>query len=480
MAAFTPGTPIETADPAIAVEGLPAGSHTFRLVVVDEDGNASLPADVDVLVVDPAPVVDSFSPAFGRPGTAVAIAGSNLASSATQVFFGSVPATVTSVSPTSVGTNVPAGAVTAPIRVQTPKGTAASARAFIVPSVLMVPKLPAPVDADFDPFGKEIWVTGNSTATAAAAVSYAAAVSLDGKITGMVTVGRSAGDIAVSRNADRRVGLVANLGSSSVTLISLSDRKVLHVFQLKADPDGVAVTPDGTRGAVAIPATGQVVVLDLVALQSVGELQVGRLPSKLVLAQAGKLGFVNCLGTGNVVGIDLRKPALVGAFAVGGGELSRPVQLTATPAGFPVWTANEGASSASEALSAAKVNDIKLDFKPGAVAADDAAKRAYLVGPASDILAVIESGGTEAKPFQMIAPGGSYKSVAALTDARLVAVAHPQKAAVSVFNAGARLQAVLDGFKAPSRIIATDDDAFFCVLDPAADAVALISCAGFT
>jgi len=456
------------------------GSHTFQLVVVDEDGNPSLPALVNVQVFDPAPVITSFSPGFGRAGTAVTITGSNLASANTQVFFGSAPATVTSVLPTSIGAVVPAGAVTAPIRVQTPKGAGVSARSFIVPNVLTVPKLSAPVDADFDPFGKEIWVTGNSTVTAAAAVSYAAAVSLDGKIAGMVAVGHSAGDISVSRNADRRVGLVANLGSSSVTLISLPDRKVLHVFQLKADPDGVAVTPDGTRGAVAIPATGQVVVLDLLGMQSVGELQVGRLPSKLVLAQAGKLAFVNCLGTGTIVGIDLRKPAIVGSFAVGGGELSQPVQMTATPAGFPVWSANAGSSSASEALSATKVTDIKLDFKPGAVAADDAAKRAYLVGPASDILAVIESGAADAKPFQMIAPGGAYKSVSALTDARLLAVAHPQKAAVSIYTGGVHLQAVLDGFKAPSRIIATDDDAFFCVLDPAADAVALIPTDGLT
>jgi hypothetical protein len=35
MAIFTPGAPVETAEPFIPVEALPPGAHTFSLVVVD-------------------------------------------------------------------------------------------------------------------------------------------------------------------------------------------------------------------------------------------------------------------------------------------------------------------------------------------------------------------------------------------------------------------------------------------------------------
>jgi hypothetical protein len=115
MAAFTPGIPIETDVPAITVDGLPPGPHTFRLVVVDEAGNASLPSLAKVDAVDPAPKLTGFSPAFGQPGDAVALFGSNLENGADRALFGNLAAPITALSPTRIDTVVPAGAVTAPI-----------------------------------------------------------------------------------------------------------------------------------------------------------------------------------------------------------------------------------------------------------------------------------------------------------------------------------------------------------------------------
>ena len=292
----------------------------------------------------------------------------------------------------------------------------------IDPKVIRVEKLAQPFDADHDPIGKELWVSANEPATAAGSGAFAMAISLaDGKLAGSVAVPARAGDIAVSRTADRRVGLVANPGARAATVIGLGQRERLKVFQLKDDPDGVAVSPDGTRGLVAIPATGQVIVLDLIEFRVLGELEVGRLPSKIRLAQAGKLAFVNCLGTGEIVGIDVRKPAVVGRFAVGGGGQSLPVQFTATEAGFPVWTADQQAAMASFSASASKVRDIRLDLRPGAVAADEGGKRAFLAGPESDRLAICSADSDQAVFAQMPAPAGGYKSVAALRDGSLAA-----------------------------------------------------------
>jgi hypothetical protein len=57
MAEFTPGVAIETAEPLIEVtvsrtNPLRIGRHRFRLVVVDDSGNQSLPDEVDVIVAD--------------------------------------------------------------------------------------------------------------------------------------------------------------------------------------------------------------------------------------------------------------------------------------------------------------------------------------------------------------------------------------------------------------------------------------------
>lgn len=66
MAEFKPNTPIETNDPKIEVTlaGAPLkpGRHRFRLVVIDDSGNASAPDEVSVIVRDstnPTAVLDA-------------------------------------------------------------------------------------------------------------------------------------------------------------------------------------------------------------------------------------------------------------------------------------------------------------------------------------------------------------------------------------------------------------------------------------
>ena len=67
MPPFVPGTKVETEDPSISVDvdpanPLPAGRHTFELIVVDEAGNASDPSTVEVIIRDsqkPTAVLDA-------------------------------------------------------------------------------------------------------------------------------------------------------------------------------------------------------------------------------------------------------------------------------------------------------------------------------------------------------------------------------------------------------------------------------------
>lgn len=412
MAIFTPGAPVETTDPFIPVEALPPGGHTFRLVVVDESGNESLPAFARLEVTRKGGLVD--------------------------------------------------------------------------PKVTTVRKLASPADADHDVFGKELWVSANGPVNAPNATAFAVAISLpEGEVVASVPIPARAGDIAVSRDPDRRVALVANLGARSVALISLKDRKVEFIFRLKDDADGVAVSPDGKIGAVAIPSTGQVIVLDLAEHAVLAEIQAGRSPSKVKIAQQGRIAFVNCVGDGNIAGIDLRRFTIVGRFPAGGSEISAPVDFTVTAAGFPVWTANTGArngnGSASAALSATRINDIPLKFRPASVAADEDGKRGYLVGPADDALAFTEADAGEAKVSAMPAPAGGYRSLAATRDAAFLAVAHPGKESASFYlGPEPRLRAVLGGLKAPARMIATDGGEFFCVLDPEGNTVSLVEIASLS
>jgi hypothetical protein len=82
MPVFQPNVPIETDVPTIAVqvnsgEALPPGRHTFRLVVVDNDGLQSEADTVDIIVKDtrkPTAVLDA--PAQVLFGQDIALSGS--------------------------------------------------------------------------------------------------------------------------------------------------------------------------------------------------------------------------------------------------------------------------------------------------------------------------------------------------------------------------------------------------------------------
>ena len=70
MPRFEPGISITTREPTIVVDpGLPAGSHTFRLVVVDSSGNTSVPVEMTITVQRPV-VVGPVRPSVEviRPG----------------------------------------------------------------------------------------------------------------------------------------------------------------------------------------------------------------------------------------------------------------------------------------------------------------------------------------------------------------------------------------------------------------------------
>jgi hypothetical protein len=69
MATFVPGQTVTTTDSRVEVTVSPStplsvGRHRFQLVVVDDSGNESVPAAVDVIVIDdkkPTAVIDAPS-----------------------------------------------------------------------------------------------------------------------------------------------------------------------------------------------------------------------------------------------------------------------------------------------------------------------------------------------------------------------------------------------------------------------------------
>lgn len=103
------------------------------MAVTSTSTGTSVQATYDNVRTLSLPVITSFTPSSGAPGTSVTINGTNL-SGVTGVRFNNTPATgFTIVSATQVTAVVPAGATTGKIAVTTPDGTAVSAANFTVP-----------------------------------------------------------------------------------------------------------------------------------------------------------------------------------------------------------------------------------------------------------------------------------------------------------------------------------------------------------
>ena len=85
MAVFEVGVPIETPDAKIEVDVnqdrfLPVGRHVFSLTVVDDSGNRSVPAQVDVIVLDDqAPTAIIRAPRQVPPGQSFVLDGTESA-----------------------------------------------------------------------------------------------------------------------------------------------------------------------------------------------------------------------------------------------------------------------------------------------------------------------------------------------------------------------------------------------------------------
>src|SRR4029453_18628594 len=94
---------------------VPPTAATGPITVTTPAGSAT--SSGAFIVPPPAPVIDSFSPTTGSPGTMVTINGQNLGSASEVRFSGTnaVASPITVVSPQSIQAAVPATAATGPI-----------------------------------------------------------------------------------------------------------------------------------------------------------------------------------------------------------------------------------------------------------------------------------------------------------------------------------------------------------------------------
>jgi hypothetical protein len=148
-----------------------------------------------------APVVSSFAPASGAPGTSVTVNGSGF-TGATSVTFNGTPAAFTVGSDPQVTATVPSGATSGPIGVTTAAGTGTSSSSFSVATATVAPKISS-ISPTSGPVGTVVAITGSGL-TGATSVKFGGGVAAsytvvsDTRINATVPSGASSGGIAVT------------------------------------------------------------------------------------------------------------------------------------------------------------------------------------------------------------------------------------------------------------------------------------------
>ncbi len=119
----------------ILLATVPIGATTGPITVTTPNGVATSASNFTVPTVA-LPTITGFSPARGQPGTPVTISGLNFAGATAVKFNGMSVIKFSTISPNTITTVVPLRALTGPITVVTPAGTATSANQFIVNQII--------------------------------------------------------------------------------------------------------------------------------------------------------------------------------------------------------------------------------------------------------------------------------------------------------------------------------------------------------
>jgi methionine-rich copper-binding protein CopC len=355
----------------------PAGVTTGPVIVTTPGGPSN------GLLFVAAPVLNSFSPASGGPGTVVTLTGQNLAL-ATQVSFNGVAASgFTVVSATQLTATVPVGASTGFIQVTTPGGTSSSSGFFTVSTPVLTVIAPAA-----GPAGTVVTLTGTNLlgltdVTFNGLAAPGATVDATGtQVTVTAPAGVTSGPVVATTSAGRSNGL------------QFSSAPHLTAISPAFGPAGTLVTLTGTGLAGTTQVTFNGTVAPGFVLNASGTQITGPAPAGVT---TGPVVATNGYGSGN--GLVFTLPPTISSLA---------------PASSPVGSSVVVTGSDLTGATRVTVN--------GTVAAG------FTVNSASQLTFVVPAGATSG-PVRVTTPAGTATSAVSLV------VPAPQLATLSP-NAG--------------------------------------------
>lgn len=265
------------------------------------------------------------------------------------------------------------------------------------------------------------------------------------------------GSIQVSYS--QTIAYVANLGSNSVSAINTSSNTVSATINVGSQPNGVAITPDGTRAYVA-NGGGEVWVLATAGNTVAAKVSVGGYPTAVAITPDGTRAYVTRDNSNNVSVIDTATNTVSATIPVG----AQPSGIALTPDGTHAYVTNVGSGSIS--VIAISSNSVSATVSLGAVgplgiAITPDGSRAYVVDglgnvsviatASNSVIATVTFPQVGSCPFSIaITPDGTRVYVASFSSNSVVVIATSNNAVMSTVN--------IQGF--PQGVAITPDGKF--------------------
>jgi YVTN family beta-propeller protein len=203
-----------------------------------------------------------------------------------------------------------------------------------------------------------------------------------------VPVGTHPEGVAITPDGTRVY--VTNEYSDNVSVISTATNTVIATVAVGTRPQGVAVTPDGTRVYVANLYSDDVSVISTGTNTVIATVTVGTTPEGVAVTPDGTRVYVANLNNNNVSVISTATNTVIATVTV----QNQPAGVAVTPDGTRVYVANEGAGSVS-VISTATNTVIATVFPVGSlpfgVAVTPDGTHVYVANLFSNTVAVIST-----------------------------------------------------------------------------------------
>lgn len=208
---------------------------------------------------------------------------------------------------------------------------------------------------------------------------------------------------AIAITPDGKTAYVVNSGSDTVTPIDVGTRRAGRPIKVGRDPQGIAITPDGKTAYVVDTGSGTVTPIDLAKGRAGQAIHVGRYPTAIAIAPDGRTALVLNWGSSSVTPLRIGTGRGGRAAARAGRPIpvgSYPFAISVAPGGTTAYVASYGADTVTPISMASfrAGRPVPVGQAPDAVAVTPKGKTVYVVDGDSQALTPISAASGSAGP----------------------------------------------------------------------------------